>query len=112
MTGFERRAHEPLARIGDERRARVAHERDARAARERGEHKLAALPLVVPVQRDRLSGDPVAIEQHARVARVLGQHELGLAQHAQCAQRHVLEVADRRRHEMQRAQGQDALDSG
>ena len=38
--------------------------------------------------------DLVTREQRARVPRVLGQHQSGLAQHAQRAQRHVLEVAD------------------
>jgi hypothetical protein len=82
---------------------RVGDERDVAAARELGERARAALFLVVLVQRDRPRADAVAIEQHARVARVLREHERGLAQHAQRAQRHVLEVADRRRDEVQRA---------
>ena len=41
--------------------------------------------------------DAVAIEQHARVARVLAGDHVGLAQRREHAQRHVLEVADRRR---------------
>ena len=47
--------------------------------------------------------DAVAVEQHARVPRVLGEHEVRLAQHAQRAQRHVLEVPDRRRDDVQDA---------
>ena len=74
----------------------------SRAAREHRERELAAAAARCGSCSETGSrGDPVAIEQHARVARVLGEHELGLAQHAQRAQRHVLEVADRRRDEVE-----------
>ena len=44
-------------------------------------------------------------EQLPGAARVLGGHHVALAQHAQRAQRDVLQVANRRGHEVKRAGG-------
>ena len=46
---------------------------------------------------DELRLHPVAVQQHARPARVLAGHHVRLAQRGQHAQRDVLEVPDRRR---------------
>ena len=45
----------------------------------------------------------VPVEQHAGTARVLAGDHIGFAEHPQHAQRHVLEVADRRRADQQAA---------
>jgi hypothetical protein len=39
----------------------------------------------------------VALEQPSRAARVLREHDVGVAELTQDAQSHILEVADRRR---------------
>ena len=56
-----------------------------------------ALALVVLVVGDERAGDAVAVEQRARVPRVLARDHVGGAQRREHAQRDVLEVADRRR---------------
>ncbi len=53
--------------------------------------------FVVLVQAHEPRGDPVAREQHARVARVLAGDTSASRQRGEHAQRDVLEVADRRR---------------
>ena len=58
--------------------------------------------LVVLVVGEEPGADPVAVEQPARVARVLGEHEVGFAQLGEHAQRDVLEVPDRRRADRER----------
>ena len=55
------------------------------------------LALVVLVVGDERRLHAVALEQHARAARVLARDDVGVAQRRQHAQRDVLEVADRRR---------------
>ena len=95
----------------DPRPAAYPRPRPARPAarREQREHFGDARGFVVRVERARPLRDRVAVEQHARVARVLGEHEVRFAQHPQRAQRHVLEIADRRRDEMERAHGARTL---
>jgi len=46
--------------------------------------------------------DPVALQQAARVPRVLGEHDVRLGELAQDAQGHVLEVSDWRRADRER----------
>src|SRR5205085_1952253 len=53
--------------------------------------------LVVLVVAHELRRHAVALEQHARAARVLAGDDGRVAQRAEDAQRDVLEVADRRR---------------
>ena len=65
------------------------------------------LALVVLVVGDERRLHPVALEQHARAARVLARDEVRLAQRGEHAQRHVLEVADRRRADDEAAAGHD-----
>ena len=58
--------------------------------------------LVVLVVREELRADSVPLEQPARVAGVLREHDVGLAQLREHAQRHVVEVPDRRRADRER----------
>ena len=75
------------------------------AVGQRLHHPGDALGLVVGVERERLGRDAVALEQLAHPPRVLGQEELALAQDAQRPQRHVLQVADGRRDDVEHAHG-------
>jgi hypothetical protein len=59
----------------------------------------------VSVERERASRDGAAIEELAGAPGVFGENEIGLAQHAHAAQRHVLEVADRGGDEVERSHG-------
>src|SRR5439155_296526 len=74
----------------------VGDERDRRAVHQLA-HELRALPaLVVLVIAGGRSPDLVTGQQNPGVASVLAGDQIDLAQHAERAQRHVLEVADRR----------------
>ena len=95
--GRDAGAHQHVARVRDERHPGVRHERHhspiAHAPDELGGARL----LVVLVVRHELGLDAVAVEQDARATRVLAGDDVRLAQRRQHAQRHVLEIADRRR---------------
>ena len=56
------------------------------------------LALVVLVQGGQLRRDPVMREQTARVARVLGEHDVDGAERGDRAQRDVAQITDRRGH--------------
>ena len=58
--------------------------------------------LVVLVVGEQARLDPVALEQAARMPRVLGEDEIGRPELVQHAQRDVVEVSDRRRADRQR----------
>ncbi len=90
-------AHERETGVGYERRARVGYQRNDRAVADAHHELTRALAFVVLVQAHKSRGDAVAIEQHARVARVLARDHVGVAQGGEHAQRDVLEVADRGR---------------
>src|SRR4029077_1068007 len=61
-----------------------------------------ACRLVVLVVGEEPCADPVPLEQAAGVARVLREHELGLAQLRENPQRDVFEIPDRRRADRER----------
>ena len=92
----ERRAHDPRARVGDARQPRVGDERDPLPRLEPRQQLGRPRRLVVLVVREQPRLDAVPLEQAARVPRVLAEHDVGGAQLREHAQRHVLEVADRR----------------
>ncbi|MEY4357930.1 MAG: hypothetical protein RL469_1256, partial [Pseudomonadota bacterium] len=94
-------AHEIEAGVRQQRRAGVAHERDYRTAREAREQIIAALALVVRVQRhDRLS-DAERGEQLSGATRVLGCDQIGGGERFAHAWRQIAEITDRRRHHVE-----------
>jgi hypothetical protein len=94
-----------VAGIGDAGCSGVGHERDRRALAQLLDERRRARALHgVVVARDRPL-DPMMLQQDARPARVLRGDEVDLAEHAQRAQRHVLEVPDRRRDDVEDAAG-------
>jgi hypothetical protein len=95
--GVERCAHEPCTRIGDRRHPGVRDERDPLAGCEARQELGDAGGLVVLVVGEKPRLDLVPLEQAARMPRVLGEHDVCLAQLRQDAQGDVVEVADRRR---------------
>ncbi len=100
----ERRAHKPRPGVGHARQARVGDERHSLAPLE-PRQKLSGPPcLVVLVIREEPGLDPVALEQDARVARVLAQHDVGGRELGQHSKGDVLEVPDRRRADRERHQ--------
>ena len=96
-------AHQPVAGIGDQRRARVRDQRHARTRFQFLDQLRCAHGLVVLVITDRRFVDAVVIEQLARLPRVLASHQVCLAQNPQRAQRDVLQIADRRGHQVERS---------
>jgi DNA ligase (NAD+) len=93
--------HQSLTGVRDEGRSRIRHQGHGAARSEHGEGLLHARRLVVGVQGNGARLHAVAVEQSARATRVLGQHQVGLAQHAQRPQRDVLQVPDRRRDDVE-----------
>ena len=91
------------ARVVDPRQPRVADERDAFPRPQPVEQLVRARRLVVAVVAEQpLRADAVPVEQARRMARVLAQHDVGLRELVQHAQRDVVEVADRRRADCER----------
>jgi hypothetical protein len=96
MAGGQRRPHQAIARIGDQRRAGVGHQRHALARGEGAQQpRLARLPGGVAV-RDGRRGDAVVAGELGEDARVLGGDQVGRAQHVERAQGDVAQIADRR----------------
>src|SRR5919198_841882 len=93
----ERRAHQPRPRIADRRQPRVAQQRDALAGAQPREHLGRPCGLVVLVVREQARPNAVTAQQDRRMARVLAEHDVRLAELAEDAQGDVLEVADRGR---------------
>ncbi len=93
----QRRAHDARARIGDARHPRIGDERDPLAGLEPRQQLRRPRRLVVLVVGEDARVDAVTFEQRPRVPRVLAQHEIRLAQLREHAQRHVVEIPDRRR---------------
>jgi len=96
-------AHEAIARVGDSRRAGIGDEGDVAAGPQGAEDPLPLPPLVLLEVGGRGGCDGVGAQENAGPACVLAGHEGGLAQHAQGAQGEVLQVADRRRDDEERA---------
>src|SRR5262249_53095551 len=90
--------HEPPARVVDPGQAGVAHERHPLPRTQPRQHLRLPRRLVVAViAEQRPSADPVTAEQSRRVPRVLAQHDVGLRELGEHAQRDVVQVPDRRR---------------
>ena len=101
-----RRTHDALAGVADARCARIRDERDLLAALQPFNYLLGALGLVeLEVAEERLA-DFKMFQQLPRAARVLRRHHVALPQHAQGAQRDVLQVADGRGNQIERAGNQ------
>jgi outer membrane PBP1 activator LpoA protein len=101
--GRRRRAHQEEPRVGDERRAGIAHQREARAAAQAFDQWLDARRLVVVVERLERAGNPAGGEQAPGMARVFGEHQLGRFQARAGARAQVVNIADRRRNDIQSA---------
>ena len=88
--------------IGDERHPRIRDERDALSRLEPRQELRDARRFVVLVVGEQRRGDLVPLEQAARMARVLREHDVGGAELVEDAQRDVVEIADRRRADRER----------
>ena len=95
---LQRLLHELEARIGHERRAGVGHQRQP-VARLQPREKMRANHLgVVLVIGDQGCGYPVMGEQRLGDARILRDHRIGGGERRKGAEGNILEIADRRRH--------------
>ena len=76
-----RRAHQPVAGIGDQRRAGIGNKGEP-CPRLQARHQLGnARRLIVLVQRGRAGGNAVMGQQPRRHTRVFAQNEIGTPQH-------------------------------
>ena len=99
--GVLRGAHQPVARIGDQRGAGIGHQRDRAAVAEASEDfRPRRLRIVVVIGRERRL-DAVAVEQPGGDAGVLARDEIGSRQRLQRPQRDVGEVSDRGGHQIE-----------
>ena len=103
MTAVECGAHQDGARIAQRGRARIRAERERLPAFESLDELRYAASLVERGQRQHRFVHAVRAEQRLGAPRILGDHRVAFAQHAQRAQRDVLEVADRRRDHRERS---------
>jgi len=98
----DRRPHQLLARIGQCRSARVRHERDVPAAVQLpDEHRDLPLVIELGIRGQVLGSDLVLAQQDLRMPRVLAGDHVRFLEYAECTLRHVFEIADRRRDEIQ-----------
>ena len=94
---LDRFRHKLIAGIGNERRARVGNQSQSLTFANASERPRASLGgVVLMIGRERPL-NPVARQQRARHPGVLGQDCIGAGQDRQSPQRHVGEVANRRR---------------
>src|SRR5712691_2720531 len=102
----DRGGDELLARVGETRRARIRYQRHVPAAVHLAE-QLGGLAAVVElgVARQVLRANVVLAEEELRVPGVLARDHMDLLEDPQRAQRHVLQVADRRGDEIEPAYG-------
>ena len=98
---LQRLGHQLEAGVGDQRRAGVGDQRQRRAGLEPRDEMRAHHMGVVLVIGDERRRDPVMGEQRLGDARVLGDDGVGRRQRRQRAEGDVLQIADRRRDEMQ-----------
>ena len=101
-----RRLHHALARIADARAAGVGHQRDLLAAPQPLDDFLAPPGLVELEVAQQRFGDAEMLQQLPGAPRVLRRHHVALLERAQRAQRDVLQVADRRGDQVERARRQ------
>ena len=93
---------EPGPGVGERRGAGIADKRDVLALAKRVDQLGRSRAFVMLVQRYRAGVDAVPREQRAAGARVLAGDEVGGAQGIDGARARVGEVADRRRHHVER----------
>ncbi len=99
----ERGLDETTAGVVDARQTCVGDERERLAGPEARQEVARLARLVVAVDADEAAcANPVPIEQHLRAARVLAEHEVGVAERVEHTMRHVREVSDRRRADEER----------
>ena len=110
MTLIDGPPHQARAGIGNERRPCVRYQRNVSAPVENLEHPLDTSRLVVGVERDRLLGDVVSLQQGPRVPRIFSENEVRIAKHTHGAKRHVFEIPDRRCNEVERRHVQSRLE--
>ena len=97
MAGGDGIGNERRARIGEKRRAGVGDERDRTALGEGVEEPPVRLEAAVLVICGDLRRDAVAVEKPPRHPCVLAGDEVGGGECVEGAERHVGEIADRRR---------------
>ena len=100
----ERGAHEPRPRIRHTGEPGVGDKCDPLPRLEPRQELGRPPRLVVLVVGEEAGGDPVALEENPRVTRVLAEHDIGCGELGEDAERHILEVADRRRADRERHQ--------
>ena len=94
-------SHQPVPGIGHDGSARVADQSDLRAFLELNHKFRRARQFIVRVIADQLLVNRVVLQQFLRLPRVFARDQVRFLQHAQRPQRNILEVADRRRHQIQ-----------
>ena len=102
VAAVERGADQERAGVAEHRGARVGAQRERLAALEPFDQLRDAASLVERGQRQHRLVHAVRGEQRLGAARILGDHGVAFAEHAQRAQRDVLEVADRGRDNRER----------
>ena len=95
--------HQAVPGIGDQRRAGVRYQRHAGACQQPGGQFEAALPFVMFEITDYGLGDIKMIQQFAGMPGVFARDDVRLPQHPHRAEGHVLQIADRRRYQVERA---------
>ncbi len=101
MTAGYCRSHQAIAGIGDQGHARVGDERHALALGERAQKaRLRGILRRIAVGHGR-NRDAVVAGQPGEDPRVLAGDQVDGAQHVECAQGDVAQVADRGRDDMQ-----------
>ena len=97
VAAIQRRADKERAGVTQCRSARIGAQRERLASLEPFDQLRNATALIERGQREHGLVHAVRRQQCLGATRVLGDHRVALAQHAQRAQRDVLEVADRGR---------------
>ena len=96
-SGRQRGRDEPGTRVVDARQPGVGDEGDPLAGDEPRHEIGVSRGLVVAVVGEEPRANPVPLEEHPRVARVLAQHGVGSRELLQDPQRDIGEVPDRSR---------------
>ena len=94
-------SHQPVSGIGHDGSTRVADQRHLRAFLELNHQFRRARQFIVGVIADQLLVNRVVLQQLLRLPRILARDQVRFLQHAQRPQRNILEVADRRRHQIE-----------
>ena len=97
-----RQRNQPIPRIRNSRHARIGHQRDARALLHLFDQFRRLRHLIVLVIAGGTRRDRIMIEQFLRLPRVLASNHIHFLQHAYRPQRDVLQIPDRRPHQIKR----------